>query len=262
MTREERAVRFLILGPLEIEAMGASHRAITAPAARKLLLLLLLHHDSTITTDQIGEALWPDRDPTRQSSAMRFHIWKLRTSLEPFRQHRDGGTMIIRNGPGYMLTLGDHWLDAEQFAKTVGEARRPAGKDALDCLGTLQLALQLWRGTPLADAQYDDFAQAEIRRLTTLRLEAQMMMMDLLIETGQSGLAAAELEALTARHPLSDRLWIQLMTALLTAGRATEALAVFDRAATILETEFNLGPAETLLNVRAQIVAQYARSGG
>src|SRR5205085_233645 len=61
-------------------------------------------------------------------------------------------------------------LDVDRCAALVAEAR--ALEDAEERAERLRAALALWRGEPLAEFRYDDFAQAEIARLSDLRLAA------------------------------------------------------------------------------------------
>ena len=75
-------------------------------------------------------------------------------------------------------------------------ARAATGGAARRCS---QRALALWRGPPLAEFAFEDFAQAEIRRLEELRLVALEERIDADLELGRHGDVVAELEALVAR---------------------------------------------------------------
>ncbi len=68
-------------------------------------------------------------------------------------------------------------------------------------------------------AQLDDLRLAAIEE----RIEAQL-------EIGELGEVIGELEGLTARHPLRERFWEQLMLALYRTGRQGEALGAYQRA--------------------------------
>ena len=71
--------------------------------------------------------------------------------------------------PGYTLRVAPDELDLTRFERLVAEARRPRPGERVRLL---REALALWRGPPLADLEYDAFAEGEIRRLEELRLDA------------------------------------------------------------------------------------------
>ena len=82
----------------------------------------------------------------------------------------------------------------------------------------------LWRGRPLADVAYADFAQAEVARLEELRLTAVEELIDARIALGRHAETVGELERLVGTHPLRERLRASLLLALYRSGRQAEAL--------------------------------------
>jgi len=70
----------------------------------------------------------------------------------------------------------------------------------------LQTALTLWRGEALADYRFDEFAQREIARLETLRVEAIEEWMAAQLAGGGAEDLVGGLQALVAEHPLRERL--------------------------------------------------------
>src|SRR5262249_21820860 len=71
---------------------------------------------------------------------------------------------------------------------------------------TRQRALALWRGPPRADVRDEPFARREAARLEELRLLAIETRVEAELALGEHAQAVAELEALTAEHPLRERL--------------------------------------------------------
>lgn len=239
-------MRFLILGPLAVETDSAAAVSVTAPQVRKLLALMLLHRDRVLAAEHIADQLWPDRNAHQQSSALRFHMWKLRNALEPHRRDRDPGSLIATRPPGYVLSSEGHVVDAKLFEMGLAEARARSVTLPSKALSLLDEAFRLWRGAPLFDVRYEDFAQAEIRRLAELRFEAEVLRQDLLLRLGRYQQAAAELEALTVTYPLSEKMWGQLMTALYRDGRVGQALRAYDRARASFVGELGMEPPDPL----------------
>ncbi len=78
----------------------------------------------------------------------------------------------------------------------------------------LREALGLWRGPPLAEFRYADFARDEIGRLEEMRLGAQEDRIQAELALGRDAETVSELEALIREHPLRERLRELLMLAL------------------------------------------------
>lgn len=245
-------MRFLILGPTEVWS-DASAVPLTAPKALTLLTLLLLEHDKVIPAEQIGEMLWPKREGPEQSSALRFQVWKLRGVLEPARPQRSPGEVIRKKGPGYTLALSGHTFDQSEFEWLLQRARECLVQEPAEALGHLQQGLALWRGEPLSDVRYESFAQGAIRRLTAMRLDAEILRVDSLLSMGLYGEAIVDLEGLTMTYPLAERLWVQLMIALCFAGRPGEAHLAYQRACRIMADEFGVSPSASLRALEAEI---------
>ena len=70
----------------------------------------------------------------------------------------------------------------------------------------LRLALDLWRGAPLADLEFEPFAQTEILRLQERRWAAFEAWAEAELALGRHADLVAELEAAVAEQPLRERL--------------------------------------------------------
>ena len=81
------------------------------------------------------------------------------------------------------------------------------------------------------------WAAREAARLTELYLSAREEQVDLELAAGRHAEVIADLEALTAQHPLRERLHSRLMLALYRAGRQGDALAAYQRARDVLDAE-------------------------
>ncbi|MGA9159904.1 MAG: BTAD domain-containing putative transcriptional regulator [Actinomycetota bacterium] len=72
--------------------------------------------------------------------------------------------------------------------------------------------------------------RGEAARLEELRLSATEHRITAEIAAGGHSTDVSELEALTARYPLRERMWASLMLALYRSGRQAEALSTYERA--------------------------------
>ena len=201
---------FRILGPIEA-AVGERFLSIGGRRQLQLFAFLVLRANQAVSNDRLTDVVW---GPTRSRSDNRLQmaITRLRKALEPLN---DGtGSRLRTVGGGYMLSVAPGELDAEVFAQRVQEGRQVLDARSRRASELLTNALALWRGPPLAEVAFEDFAQAEIRRLEELRLEALESRIDANLQLGAHVRVIGELQALLAEHPVRERLASQLMLAM------------------------------------------------
>ena len=246
---------FCVLGP--VEAWSDKTRLVLGgPQQVKLLAFLLLNANRAVSADTLIDAVWgPERD--RASKRLQMGVLRLRRALEPL-DGPDGPRLRTVSG-GYLLSIAPSELDADVFANRVREGRAAleAGY-AARARELLNEGLDLWRGPPLADVAFEDFAQAEIRRLDELRLEARESGFDADLQRGRHGELIVELDGLLAEQPTRERLAGQLMTALYRSGRQADALEVYQRTRTHLAEELGLEPGPALKTLQGEILDQDA----
>ncbi|HET7049161.1 MAG TPA: BTAD domain-containing putative transcriptional regulator [Solirubrobacteraceae bacterium] len=244
---------FRILGPVEASIDDRSLQ-LGGPRQLKLLAFLLLRANQAVSTDVLTEVLWgPGRG--RSDNRLTMAVARLRKALKPLS--KSGEPRLRTVSGGYMLSVAPGELDTEVFASRVHDGRRAfdAG-DPLEASEILGAALALWRGPPLAEVAFDDFAQVEIRRLEEQRLGALEVRIDADLRLGRHAELIAELESLVAAEPTRERLVGQLMLAQYRSGRQADALAVYQRARTRLAEELGLDPGPGLKALQAQILEQ------
>jgi hypothetical protein len=122
----------------------------------------------------------------------------------------------------------------------------------------MQEALDLWRGAPLADFEFEPFAQPEIARLKEERLAVVEERIDADLEAGRHAEIVGEVEALVDRHPTRERLRAHLMLALYRTGRQTEALDVYQDARRTLVDQLGIEPGRDLQQLHSEILRQDA----
>ena len=118
----------------------------------------------------------------------------------------------------------------------------------------LREALALWRGSALADLAGEAFAEAEIQRLEELRLGALERRIEADLSLGRHADVVAELEGLTRRHPLRERLRAQLMRALYGSGRQADALEVYRQTRSLLVGELGIEPSPALQELEQAVL--------
>src|SRR5262245_36338973 len=174
-----------ILGPLEVEQDGAS--VALGPKQQTLLAILLVNRGAAVSVDRIVDELYDGRPPSTASKTLQVHVSRLRKAL-------GDGNRVHTSAGGYLLALEPGELDVELFEKLV-QRGRDALRDGDTALASesLREALLLWRGSPLADFAYADFAQAEISRLDELRLATLEDRIDADLASGRHALLVGEL---------------------------------------------------------------------
>lgn len=147
-------------------------------------------------------------------------------------------------------------MDAERFARLarMGERSLADGR-AEHATATLAEALALWRGPAYAGFEGAEFAEAEARRLGELRLGTAEDRLAAELALGRAAAVVPELERLVAEHPMRERLWEMLVTALYRAGRQGDALGAYDRARAVLADELGVDPGPGLRSVHARVLA-------
>jgi DNA-binding SARP family transcriptional activator len=239
-------LEFRILGPLEVSAEGEPI-VVGGRRQRALLAALLLRAGHVVSTDRLVHDLWGEQPPRAALAALHNAVAKLRGQL--------GAEVLERRSPGYVLGIAREQIDAHLFESALGTARTAGAEERAHLLTN---ALALWRGPPLAEFAFDDFAQAEIRRLEELRLVAVEERIEADLELGRHGELVGELEALVAENPLRESFRRQLMLALYRAGRQAEALEVYQDARTRFVDELGIEPGPELKRIQSDILRQEA----
>ncbi|MEV0980015.1 BTAD domain-containing putative transcriptional regulator [Streptomyces sp. NPDC049915] len=230
-------MRFGILGPSEILTDDGTPLSPGGPRPRALLTLLLLDAGRAVPADRLLDGLYGAEPPAGAANALQSQISRLRRRLAPH-------TAIEAVGAGYRLAVDPGAVDAHRFARLAAEGRAAlATGDHPRAAAVLRDALALWRGPALPDLPG---AHAERTRLEELRLAVVQDRVEADLGGGGGAELVPELRALVAEHPLSERLYGQLMRALHAGGRPAEALTVFEEARGVLADELGADPSPEL----------------
>ena len=189
--------------------------------------------------DAIVDLLWGDRPPPGVAATLQAYVSQLRRVLEPDRERRAPATVLVTVAPGYALRVPDEpstptvraagRRPAPQRCSRSPWGRRRSGAELGAVTAPWTRRSALWRGTPYAELGDAAAAVAERARLEELRLVALEDRAVAGLALGHHATVAAELEALTAAHPLRERLWALRALALTRSGRQADALEVLRR---------------------------------
>jgi len=238
-------MEFRILGPLEVSA-GDGAIKLGGPKQRAVLAHLVLRANRPVPVDLLIDGLWGEEPPETAKNTLQTYVYRLRQVL--------GDDRISSEAGGYVLRADAAEIDAARFEAMVKAAKAYLPSDPSKAAAALSEALTLWRGAPLADLSNEPSLRGEIARLEELHLSATEHRIAAEIEMGGHSTVVSELDALTARYPLRERMWANLMLALYRLGRQAEALAAFQRARQVLADELGTEPSQELQRLNEQIL--------
>ncbi|APE38395.1 hypothetical protein BOX37_16015 [Nocardia mangyaensis] len=248
-------MQFGVLGAIEVRTERGDPVRVPELKVRLLLAHLLLRGGEPMSADQLIDQLWGERPPSDPKGALQAKVSQLRRALgdaEP-----GGRDLVVTDPAGYRLRPTKLALDSDRFADLLSRARAEPAPRARAVL--LDDALALWRGPAYADVAEASAAQPVIGRLTEQRLTAIEDRAETLLELGEHLTVAGELAQVGAEHPLRERLRAAQMRALYRAGRANEALAIFDELRRRLRTELGADPGPELVNLHRDLLEHSPR---
>ena len=226
--------------------------------ARRLLRLLALRRGTLVPKDLIAAALWPDDPPADAPGNIEVLVSRLRRAL--------GDRTLIRTGPGgYVLADGRRcWVDAEAFLAAVQAGRATLAARPAGALASFRVALGIWRGEPLPEDTYADWAQADRRHLWLAYLEALDGAAAAALDSADTAARAEAVlwarQAVTA-EPLRESSVLLLARALAAAGDQAGALAAFGEYRDRLATETGLEPTPQAREIHQRILAGQPPAG-
>lgn len=203
-------MQFHVLGPLEVTHDGRTV-AVGGARTRAVLAMLLIDANRVVAADRLVAELWPEHGQERGAANLQVRLSQLRRALRSVEE----GQRLVTRPPGYVLRVAADELDVLMFEQLVSAGREAiAATDAARAVGLLDQSLALWRGPALADVGDGEFASAERARLEEERLTALESRIEAQLACGRHDQTIAELETLTAAHPLRERFCCHRLLAL------------------------------------------------
>ncbi|MGH1562957.1 BTAD domain-containing putative transcriptional regulator [Mumia sp. DW29H23] len=260
-----------VLGPVEMHREQASSPvALGTRKHRVLLAALALGVGNVQSVDTLIDYLWGDHPPDGALGTLQSYVSGLRRALGTALVAGEEPPLRTSNG-GYVLDPAAVVIDAATSTGLLQDAHRrlgPLARDAIPGSGVvaddvldavrsdLEDATSSWRGRAYDELGDHPQAVAERARLDELRLVGLEDLAVVRLAQGEHATVAAELEALTAQHPLRERLWTLRAVALARTGRQADALEVVRRLTTTLDEELGLQPTALVRDTQTAILRQ------
>jgi DNA-binding SARP family transcriptional activator len=224
-----------VLGPVAVEG-PAGVVPVSGRKTREVLALLALTAPRPITAAALADRLWDDPPPSAIKT-VQAHVSRARTALAAAGGARLESGYRIAAGPAELDVLAVE--DLRRRARVAGLA----GHDH-DAAGWLAEARRRWRGEPELPATHaGDAERARLAEEHLLLVEDHLAAE---VAAGRPATALPELQALTAAHPLRERLWGLAITALYRCGRQADAVAAYQAARRHLREEVGMEPGPQL----------------
>lgn len=231
-------IEFRVLGRLEVHTDGGTI-ALGSAKQRTLLAVLLLHPGRTVPIRRLIQTLWGDEPPLSAVANLRTYANRLRGALPAQR--------ISGRASGYEIQLRQGELDLHIFTERAGTGRAAFARgDYAAAVRHLGEALSACRGAVLEDLADNEALAGSIAPVEELRLSVTEDHLDARLRLGEHREVVAPLREFVAEHPLRERPWAHLMTALYRSGDPAGALAVYTDCRRVLADRLGLEPSPDL----------------
>ncbi|OBH95469.1 BTAD domain-containing putative transcriptional regulator [Mycobacterium sp. E2733] len=250
----QNALRFGVLGPLQLSADGTDLRL--GPAKqRAVLATLLINRNRIVSIDSLIDAAWRERPPPEARGSLHAHVSRLRRLVSSAGV--DAATVLASAQPGYRLNVPDEACDVGRFAiaRKAGIEAAAAGRFE-QASGHLSAALAEWRGPVLEDLRDFEFVDAFAAALAEDKLVTLTVRAESELACGRTHSIIGELEALVAEHPYREPLWAQLITGYYLADRQYDALDAYGRLKTVLAEDLGIDPGPALRSLHHKVLSQ------
>jgi len=247
--RIEMLGRFAVLrGEIEVPS-----RAFGGRLAARLLRMLALRRGMLLSKDAIIEALWPVRAPADAPGNVEVLVARIRRAL--------GDRSLIRTGTGGYSLVGDVrcLVDVEEFLTAAVAAHAAAGREPARALVAFRTALDLWRGEPLVEDAYEEWAQEHRRHLWRIHLESLEGAASAALAVGDPAWALQCAQAACEQEPLREASALLTVRALVAGDDRAGALLRFDAFGRRLADELGVEPSAEAQALRQQVLCDQIR---
>ncbi len=226
------ALRVLTLGRWEVRQgpRRIEKRALRQRRAGELLALLLLVPGRRLSSEEVAEALFPDREPTAVQILFHHATSALRRILEPDLPDKfPSRYLTVEEGQVALILPPDSWVDLDAF-----EARCRNGE--------WEEALALYGGDLLTDYTYADWALAPRERLALFYQRALLAVAEARLTDGQFAQALDACRRLLAVEPWHEQAVLLGMRACVALNDLAGARRLYLKIEKILLDELDTTP--------------------
>jgi DNA-binding SARP family transcriptional activator len=231
-------VAISLLGPVSVEGPDQPRRA----ATKELIAYLALNREAT--RDQLLEALWPAEDPRRT----RPRLWQSVSEAA-----RLLGDAFIRKRDRYRVDHQRIKIDAAEFDRLIASA--DTAEDSAAERAALEAALALWRGDPLAGADYQ-WAEGAIRHLEATYVDLVERVARARLEAGDAPAALEAAERGIAADELHEGFWRLALQAEGDLGRRDAVNERYETLRQLLDDRLGLQPTRATNTLYRQLLSQ------
>jgi predicted ATPase/DNA-binding SARP family transcriptional activator len=225
-------VEIRLLGPLTVDgARGAV--AVGSARQRAVLVALALHAGTPVPVGRLIDAVWPEDPPGSARNSLQSHVARLRSALG------DPGLIVL--GPaGYRLALPPDCVDALRFERLLRD-------------GSVEAALELWRGAPLPEFGTEPFL-GWAARLTDAYRAALVRRAETELSRGRAEEAIAGLRAAVEGDPRWEPGALMMARALAVADRRGDAAAALRRHADAVVDALGMDPSPAVKRMQVTLL--------
>jgi DNA-binding SARP family transcriptional activator/tetratricopeptide (TPR) repeat protein len=240
------ATEFRVLGPVEVWA-GTRRIDAGPPRQRGILAALAVDAGRPVAMETVVDRVWGSAASARTRHTLHVYVGRIRRMLDEVA----GARLLLRSG-GYLLDTDPDTVDALRFRRLL-LAARDAGLADEARAATLREALDLWRGSPLADVP-GDWADRVREGWERRRVDAVVAWAQAELRLGRADHVLATVGELVTEHPLVEPLVAVQMRALVAAGRGAEALDAYERARRQLVEQLGADPGPELRDLHQGVL--------
>lgn len=254
-------MRYRLLGPLQVARAESASAGVQVdigpPKQRAVLAMLLLARGRVVSVDRLIDGVWGDDVPGSATASLQAYVSNLRRALRDGAEASQVASPIVRQSPGYYLSVGPDDVDLAVFTASVARAGAAIEATLWEvALSESDTAMTLWRGPFLEDLRDQPWVSAEAALVEETRRDCLDYRITALLALGRIPLALGAAAQLSAADPLSDRsCWLHVL-ALYRSGRTSDALDVYARHARVLDDELGLQPGAELRELQTAVLRQ------
>ena len=240
-----------LCGRLVVELRGRRVESrLPSRQGRTVFAYLVLERPRAVGRDELIEALWGSAPPKDHAAALTVLLSKLRAAV--------GADVLVGRGSVCVTLPADARVDVEQALAAVHRAESAVVQREWPRAWSAALGAQYVAERPLLPGQDElPWLDSWRRRLDDTLERALEAYAAACLGLGGTELAGAERAArrLIEHNPMRETGYGALMRALAARGRVPEALAVYERARTVLRDELGVVPGPALQELHARVIA-------